>query len=268
MPLPSSPDDLYGLPLEEFTAARNALAKDLTKGGDKEAAAEVKKLQKPAKTAWALNQLARRQPEVVAKLLESGKRLRKAQQKALDGDAGALRDATKDEQEQVGAALDAALELFGGGAVDRASATAERLRRSLRAAATDPTVGELLREGRLTADVEASGFGLDDLSAGVLPEEAEDELDERDGERDGEDDAEKERERARLQEQRDARRDAERLAKKAASTRERADRFKEEADRAAQRATEAREAADVAEEIAQEAEQLAAAAAKVAARPG
>ena len=33
------PSDLYALPLEEFTPARNALAKQLAKDGDKEGAA-------------------------------------------------------------------------------------------------------------------------------------------------------------------------------------------------------------------------------------
>ncbi|MEQ1912869.1 MAG: hypothetical protein ABMA15_28900, partial [Vicinamibacterales bacterium] len=46
-------DALYALPLTEFTAARNVLAKTLK--GD--AAARVKKLEKPGVVAWATNQL-------------------------------------------------------------------------------------------------------------------------------------------------------------------------------------------------------------------
>ena len=45
-------DRLYELPLEEFTAARNELAKRL---GD----TSVKELKKPTVTAWTVNQLAR-----------------------------------------------------------------------------------------------------------------------------------------------------------------------------------------------------------------
>ena len=264
---PSTPDDLYGLPLEEFTSARNALAKELTKAGDKEAAAAVKKLVKPAKTAWALNQLARTQPDVVKKLLEAGTRLRRAQQKALDGDAGPLREATRAEQEQVGAALDAALELFGG-TPDAAGATADRLRRTLRAAATDPSVGDLLKRGVLTADVEQSGFGLDGFGFddADLPDEAQEEEESPASPADARAREEEEARRAREQERRDAERDAERLTKKAVAARERADRFREEAERAEARAVEARATAEEAEEIAQEAEGLAAAAAKVAAR--
>jgi hypothetical protein len=43
-------DELYQLPLDEFTAARNALAKST---GD----ASIKKLEKPSLSAWAVNQL-------------------------------------------------------------------------------------------------------------------------------------------------------------------------------------------------------------------
>ena len=51
---------LYGLPLEEFTKARDALARARAKEGDKEGAAPIKALRKPSVVAWGLNQLARR----------------------------------------------------------------------------------------------------------------------------------------------------------------------------------------------------------------
>jgi hypothetical protein len=51
--LDSRVDELYQLPLDEFTAARNALAKSL-KG---EEAESVKRLQKPTIVPWAVNQL-------------------------------------------------------------------------------------------------------------------------------------------------------------------------------------------------------------------
>jgi hypothetical protein len=56
------PDDLYALPLEEFTAARNELARSLKAAGDADEAARVKKLKKPPVSAWAVNQLARDDP--------------------------------------------------------------------------------------------------------------------------------------------------------------------------------------------------------------
>ena len=52
-------DRLYGLPLEEFTPARNELAKRLRKDGRKAEAARVGELAKPSLALWTVNQLAR-----------------------------------------------------------------------------------------------------------------------------------------------------------------------------------------------------------------
>jgi hypothetical protein len=50
-------DALYGLPIEDFTRERNALAARLRKGGEPERAEEVKRLAKPPVAAWVVNQL-------------------------------------------------------------------------------------------------------------------------------------------------------------------------------------------------------------------
>ena len=72
-------DRLYALPLEEFTAARNNLAAALKKEGKAEEADEVKNLRKPSISAWAVNQLARKERMQVRSLVTSADRLRKAQ---------------------------------------------------------------------------------------------------------------------------------------------------------------------------------------------
>ena len=66
-------DELYALPLGEFTSARNDLEKRLRKDGKREEAAEVKGRRKPTAPAWALNQVARERPKVVAELVETGR---------------------------------------------------------------------------------------------------------------------------------------------------------------------------------------------------
>src|SRR5262245_4522723 len=81
MTLESKIDDLYGLPLAEFTAARNALAKTVT-GPDKE---RVRTLAKPTVVPWAVNQLYWRSRPAYDKLMKSGEKLRAAQLAALDG---------------------------------------------------------------------------------------------------------------------------------------------------------------------------------------
>lgn len=52
-------DELYGVPVDEFIAKRDELAKKLKAEGDKDGAAEVKKAHKPTLAAHALNLLAR-----------------------------------------------------------------------------------------------------------------------------------------------------------------------------------------------------------------
>jgi hypothetical protein len=258
--------ELYGLPLDEFTAARNALAKELTRAGDKEAAAEVKRLPKPNKTAGILNQLARRRPDAVAKLLEAGNELRKAQEQALRGDASRLRPASRAEQAVVEELVEATA------AIDP-TVDQERVRRTLRAAAADVSVGGLLREGRLLADAETSGFGLDAFADTVLTAPARasgrastakapakapaNKADPAPPEPDRKAEREAQEREAQERAQREARREAERLAKEAAVEANRAQRRREEADRAETQAREARRKADEATARAEEAQRRA-----------
>src|SRR3954447_22161502 len=106
---------LYGLPLEEFTAERDAAAKALRKAGDRDAAAVLAKLPKPTPGAWAANQVARSEPDVLDEFLSAGAALREAQEAALAGDAGALREATRAQRAAVDAFMAAAQPLQPGG---------------------------------------------------------------------------------------------------------------------------------------------------------
>jgi hypothetical protein len=245
---PADPDDLYGLPLEEFTSARNALAKELARQGDKAASDRVKRLPKPSKTAWVLNQLARHRSGDVEALLEAGRRAREAQQRALEGDASQLRAATRAEQEQINALVDAALDLGGGD-----GAIADRIRRTLRAAATDDDTGWRLRRGCLVSDVEASGFGLEALEGledlAPVARAAQAPV--------GAPSRHREQDRAQRQALRQAKAEAERLRKEADVQQNRARRSMEDAERAQRRADEARRAAEEARGAAEEAQRQA-----------
>ena len=64
---------LYQLPLEEFTAARNALAKE---AGPK--AGEIKQLEKPSTAAWAVNQLFWRKRGLYQQVLDAASTRRDA----------------------------------------------------------------------------------------------------------------------------------------------------------------------------------------------
>ena len=83
-------DDLYRQPLNDFTSARNALAKSLT-GAD---AQRVRALAKPTVVPWAVNQVYWRARAAYDRLMKSGERLRKAQIAALEGHAADVRTAS------------------------------------------------------------------------------------------------------------------------------------------------------------------------------
>src|SRR4051812_47981478 len=150
-------DDLYGLPLEEFTAARDAAARELRRAGDREAAAELAKLPKPTPAAWAANQLARNEPELIRAMLEAGDELREAQAEAVGGAGGAaLREAAAAERHAVDAAMAGAAG-FNPSGRPLSRAMADRLRATLHAAAADDEIREALAAGRLVAEAEARG---------------------------------------------------------------------------------------------------------------
>ena len=160
-------DQLFALPLDEFTAARNELARRLKNEGDAEAAEQVRGLAKPSVPAWAVNQLARREPEGVRSLLNVGARLRSAQERSLQGERAAdeLRAAQAEERDLVRKLTQRAGELVREAGRPATGATLDRVSSTLRAAALGEPGRTLLRKGRLSGEVEVSGFdafaGLD-----------------------------------------------------------------------------------------------------------
>jgi hypothetical protein len=70
--------ELYGLVPEEFTAARNQLAKAARDAGDIPASAAVKALRKPTLAAWLANVLVRADPGRIHQLTELGEQPRQA----------------------------------------------------------------------------------------------------------------------------------------------------------------------------------------------
>ena len=156
----SDVDELFALPLDEFTAARNALAKRLKGDGEADAAEQVRALPKPSVAAWTVNQLARREPDGVRSLLNVAARLRSAQERSLQGErtADELRAAQAEERDVIRTLTRAGEAALRDAGRPAAGATLERVASLLRSAAVDEPGRTALREGRLTGDVEVSGF--------------------------------------------------------------------------------------------------------------
>jgi hypothetical protein len=150
---------LYGLPPDEFTAERDALAKRLRTEGSRDEADAVKGLKKPSLPAWTVNQLVRRHGKELRRLLEAGESLRRAHEDALSGgERGKLRKAADTEREIVAGLVERAEPLLSE-AGRPSPANLERVRNTLHAVATDEELRAELEQGRVVKDRESVGLG-------------------------------------------------------------------------------------------------------------
>jgi hypothetical protein len=153
-------DKLFGLPPAEFTSARNDLARRLKEAAQRAAAATVQQLRKPTVAVWTVNQLARRHAKEIEDFLAAAEGLRSAQEEALGGgDTAKLRSATSAERQALRALTQWANKVLEAGGHAPTPAVLDRVASTLRAAAVDPRGRELLAAGRLTEELESTGFG-------------------------------------------------------------------------------------------------------------
>lgn len=165
-PLLAIADELYGLPLADFTPARDALVKEHK--ADKQLAAAVKGLKKASVAAWVVNLLVRRDPEQVEQVLEVGAALRAAQ---ADLAADQLRELTRQRRQLTAAVTTSARRLARAEGLKVTESVAEQVEATLTAAMIDEDAARAVRSGLLVAPVTATGVGELDLTGAVaLPE--------------------------------------------------------------------------------------------------
>lgn len=162
MKLDEELDRLYGLPLGEFTRARNELARELRNTGEREEADEVKSLPKPSVSAWAVNQLARSERMQIRSLVTASERLSKAQSELAGGRGSPdeLREAAARQHEVLDALVASAGSVLAAADREASAATLERIRKTLTAVAADEDGRRLVETGRLVSDLDPAGFGL------------------------------------------------------------------------------------------------------------
>jgi DNA repair exonuclease SbcCD ATPase subunit len=155
-------DALYGLPLDEFTPARDALVKQLRGDGRRAAADWVKGLKKPSATAWLVNQLARTQSADAQRVIDSGEAVRAAQDRAIagKGKAGELGAATEEHGTAMRALLAKAPGLLDRQGRSPSATTLDRAADTLRAIPLDDEARAGFASGRLTRERQASGLGF------------------------------------------------------------------------------------------------------------
>jgi hypothetical protein len=142
-------DRLYQLPPDEFTAARNALAKEA--GADR---AEVRGLEKPPIAAWAVNQLYWKRRDVYEPLIAASAELRKQHKAILSGRTADIREAGKAHDTTVESALKAALALLRQEGHPATDSTRQAIMTTLRALPVDEP------PGRLTKVLQPGGFEM------------------------------------------------------------------------------------------------------------
>ena len=158
--------ELYGLAPADFTAQRNARARDLTPT-DAALARQVAALRKPSPAAWVVNLLARDRAEKLEELLRLGEQMRQAQEQF---DRDALRRLGAERREAVaGLAREAADLAQAAGHPPTASVLGEA-EQTLQAATSDPDAAAAVAAGLLVRALRAVGFEpVDLLDAVAVP---------------------------------------------------------------------------------------------------
>jgi DNA repair exonuclease SbcCD ATPase subunit len=162
--VPSSVDEeierLYSLPLDQFTSERDSLARKLRDAGDKADADAVKALRKPTVSAWAINQIARKERMKVRSLLVAGEKLRQAHGEVLSGGQPAVvAEATEAERNAITHLVSSAEKALSEAGHSASQSTLDRIATTLRAAAVEDEGRDLLERGRLQHDLDPTGFG-------------------------------------------------------------------------------------------------------------
>lgn len=150
-------DKLYQLSLPEFTAGRNALAKRVSGEQGKEAAADIKALEKPSVSAWVVNQLYWRHRKDFDRLLKAGDELRAVQQKRLAGRDADVTAAIEARRDTLSALMGKARELLAESG-STSDDIRQRVETTLEALSVYGSSDSAPRAGRLIGDVQPPGF--------------------------------------------------------------------------------------------------------------
>ena len=150
-------DEVFTSEPKGFTAARDALVRDLKAADRADEAAEVKALRKPTVAVAAVNRVARTHPDEVAALVEIG-----AELAALQADANADRDELRDLTRQRRTLLMQLTE-HAATTTERPDGARPSITATLDTASLDEGLRDDLQRGRLTQELSpAARFVLGD----------------------------------------------------------------------------------------------------------
>ncbi len=141
---------LYAAPLDQFVAARREAVLRLRAAGEVAASRFIAAAGKPTRTAWALNQIARRRPDLVTAMVEAREAAAAAQS---EGDAGGIREGAKKFRDALADVVRAAREELERAGLGLSAEQTRRMGETLQALAADDVARRALTAGRLTEDV-------------------------------------------------------------------------------------------------------------------
>lgn len=151
-------DELFRLPLNEFTRSRNALASRLKKEGRLNEAEFVKALTKPSISAWAVNQLYWDHRDEFDELISTGERFHRAQSSNVNRKVADMRSALDARREALSSVSDLATSLLQDAGNNPTLDIIRRVTTTLEALSVYSSTPDGPRAGRLTHDVDPPGF--------------------------------------------------------------------------------------------------------------
>ena len=146
---PASDDEigkLFAVSPAAFVKERDAVVKALKAAGRRDEAASVAKLPRPSASVWAVNQMARQAPALVARLVAATARLQTGEHGNYAGAVAEHREALKSLRFEAERVLEA-------GAIRATPDLLARVAHDLRAGVMDPETRSLIERGRLVRDV-------------------------------------------------------------------------------------------------------------------
>jgi hypothetical protein len=151
--------ELAAAPPSAFTRARDTLLARLTKLGQVQVAARVKAVRRPTAPLWAVNRLAREEPESVERLIATADRMRAAQL-GQGASAADFTGASREQRAALGHLTDRAGAILRQAGLGATHQVLVRVETTLAGAASDPQLRPALREGRLEHELAARGFDV------------------------------------------------------------------------------------------------------------
>ncbi|MDQ0938481.1 hypothetical protein [Streptomyces sp. V1I1] len=168
MDLESIARELYGLHPADFTAARNEHAAAARKAGNRTLAGRIQALRRPTLSAWASNQLVRRQPDQVPPLISLGESLRQAHRE-LDGEQ--LRELSRQQHALVGTVARQARQLAAEVGHPVSEDIQHEIEATLHAVLADPQAAQEWVAGQLTKPL-SPPVGFTAATADTVPHPA------------------------------------------------------------------------------------------------